>query len=76
MRLPQYDSPAVLQGESYAFVQVSGKEQQMKSGSFENHAEGQTVVAIVEQLRRISDNVKGKWHCTLASNQTYSTGFS
>lgn len=59
---PEYDSPTILKGASYSFVHVHGKEQQKRSGSFENYAEAQAVVAMVEQLRQLSHLVPGKWH--------------
>ena len=62
MAAPEYGGPTLLHGETYSFVQVLGKEQQMKSGSFENQAEAQAVVAMVEQLRQISNKAQGNWH--------------
>jgi superfamily I DNA and/or RNA helicase len=42
----------VLEGQVYSFLQVTGRERQAISGSFENEAEAQTVVTLVQELQK------------------------
>jgi superfamily I DNA and/or RNA helicase len=57
-----YTAPILLlQGQSYSFLQVHGRERQSRSGSFENELEAQAVVELVEQLQRASCRAPGNW---------------
>ena len=46
----------VLHGQVYSFLQVTGRERQAISGSFENEAEAQAVVTLVQELQSDSSS--------------------
>lgn len=50
--------PLLLEGQSYSFLQVNGLEKQSRSGSYENYAEAQAVVNLVQQASR---QMSGRW---------------
>jgi superfamily I DNA and/or RNA helicase len=63
---PGYIAAAnVLNGKVYSFLQVTGMERQAISGSFENEAEAQAVVTLVQELRSASSSHHhngGRWN--------------
>ena len=48
----------MLDGQSFSFIQVNGFEKQSKTGSYENFAEAQAVVALVKEASR---RMLGRW---------------
>lgn len=52
----------LLNDQPYTYLQTLGDERQSHSGSFENPAEAETVVNLVQQLQRLSRRLPGKWH--------------
>lgn len=53
-----YTGPLLLDGQSFSFIQVNGFEKQSKTGSYENFAEAQAVVALVKEASR---RMLGRW---------------
>jgi superfamily I DNA and/or RNA helicase len=59
-----YNGDTSMMGFSaYSICEVNGTEQQARSGSYENEAEAQAVVKIVDDFRRASHTYTGRW-CT------------
>lgn len=56
---PGYNSDLLLGGNSLTFLQINGQERQSRFGSFENHAEAQAVVKVVQAASR---QLHGRWH--------------
>lgn len=54
----QYTSDLLLNGQNLLFLQVNGSERQCRFGSFENHAEAQAVVKLVQSA---SQKLQGQW---------------
>src|SRR5210317_1104189 len=54
----QYTSDLLLNGDSLLFLQVNGIERQSRLGSFENHAEAQAVVKLVQSAPQ---RLRGQW---------------
>jgi superfamily I DNA and/or RNA helicase len=58
LQSPDYSGPLLLGGQNLAFLDINGVEKQARSGSFENYAEAQAVVKLVQDASRL---VKGRW---------------
>jgi superfamily I DNA and/or RNA helicase len=55
----------ILNGQVYSFLQVTGRERQANSGSFENEAEAEAVVTLVQELQSASSSHHhngGRWN--------------
>lgn len=53
-----FNGKLLVEGQNYCFLQVDGFEKQVRSGSFENYAEAQAVVKLVQQASR---QMSGRW---------------
>jgi superfamily I DNA and/or RNA helicase len=58
LQSPDYSGPLLLGGQNLAFLDINGVEKQARSGSYENYAEAQAVVKLVQDASRL---VKGRW---------------